>query len=210
MVINSRAFPPKNSGKWANIMNYEDNAKRAAETPRAKASREKKEKKSRNNRNRNNNVNTRNVRMMRSSFKRLYGRNPDSYLKSRRRRQGRPSRSPSPVSRKASPTRRRSPPKHVAKTHKAHAPVHAGPKPRAGKVMRQCMRDCESTGCQRHADTKDCKFVHKNEPEFAMLREDQKGKQGGAVAPLSKVNTYTSWPGGIDPTVRLYNQASML
>ena len=29
-------------------------------------------------------------------------------------------------------------------------------------------------------------------------------------APLSKVNTYTSWPGGIDPTVPLYNQRTML
>lgn len=38
-------------------------------------------------------------------------------------------------------------------------------------------------------------------------------RRGGAVpspAPLSKVNTYTSWPGGIDPTVRLYDQATML
>jgi hypothetical protein len=24
-------------------------------------------------------------------------------------------------------------------------------------------------------------------------------------APLSNVNAYTSWPGGIDPSVRLYN-----
>lgn len=29
-------------------------------------------------------------------------------------------------------------------------------------------------------------------------------------APLSKVDTYTSWPGGIDPTVPLYNQRTML
>jgi hypothetical protein len=39
-------------------------------------------------------------------------------------------------------------------------------------------------------------------------------RRGGAVvaspAPLSKVNTYTSWPGGVDPTVRLYDQATML
>lgn len=37
-----------------------------------------------------------------------------------------------------------------------------------------------------------------------------KRRGGAAVAPLSKVNTYTSWPGGIDPTVRLYDQATML
>ena len=41
-------------------------------------------------------------------------------------------------------------------------------------------------------------------------------RRGGAYtpaaspAPLSKLNTYTSWPGGIDPTVRLYDQATML
>ena len=29
-------------------------------------------------------------------------------------------------------------------------------------------------------------------------------------APLSRVNTYTSWTGGIDPTVPLYNQRTML
>ena len=41
-----------------------------------------------------------------------------------------------------------------------------------------------------------------------MRRTRRRG--GSSPAPLSKVNTYTSWPGGVDPTVRLYNQASML
>jgi len=38
-------------------------------------------------------------------------------------------------------------------------------------------------------------------------------RRGGAYvaaspAPLSSVNTYTSWPGGVDPTARLYNAAT--
>ena len=42
----------------------------------------------------------------------------------------------------------------------------------------------------------------------SMRRTRRRG--GSSPAPLSKVNTYTSWPGGVDPTVRLYDQASML
>lgn len=39
----------------------------------------------------------------------------------------------------------------------------------------------------------------------------RKTRRGGASpAPLSSVNTYTSWPGGVDPTSKLYNQSSML
>lgn len=44
----------------------------------------------------------------------------------------------------------------------------------------------------------------------SMRRTRRRGGSSPSPAPLSKVNTYTSWPGGIDPTVRLYNQASML
>jgi hypothetical protein len=114
--------------------------------------------------------------------------------------------------------------------------ARAQPKPRPGKVM----RECKSSNVVHAHETSGapCKFVHKNEPEFGMLRPDQKrsagGKtrskrsntkrsnkrksrrRGGAIVvpaspePLSKVNTYTSWPGGVDPTAPLYNQRTML
>lgn len=93
--------------------------------------------------------------------------------------------------------------------------------PRKGKVMKECR-----TNNAGHLMPKGvpCKFVHKDEPEYAMLRPDQKRAGGGftrkiggrnvSVAPsplpLSNVNTYTSWPGGVDPTVPLYNQSTML
>lgn len=186
-------------------------------------------------------ISTRNVyRWGRSSFKRNMGRNPTSYVRSRRRRQGRRSRStgrssssrrsrrgasaaaaaPAPVAfRGISPTRRhrsRSP-RHAATHRRGHAaPAAAAARPRAGKVMRECRAGCTEEGCHRHKTTGDCKFVHQDEPEYRMLRPDQKEKhrsKGGYVsspAPLSTVNTYTSWPGGIDPTVRLYDQAKML
>jgi hypothetical protein len=114
-----------------------------------------------------------------------------------------------------------------------------GPKPRKGKVMRECRT---SNVAHTHQTGDVCKFIHKDEPEYSMLRPEQKRtggkstrkasrktkasrkasrktKKGGAgrniavVAsplPLSKVNTYTSWPGGIDPTVPLYNQKTMI
>jgi len=110
-----------------------------------------------------------------------------------------------------------------------------GPKPRPGKVMKECRtsnvtHDLEGKGA--------CKFVHKDEPEYAMLRPEQKrtggkstrkssrkasSRKGGfalsvgrnihvpaSPPPLSKVNTYTSWPGGVDPTAPLYNQKTMI
>jgi hypothetical protein len=83
--------------------------------------------------------------------------------------------------------------------------------------MKECKGDCTAEGCARHRATGNCKFIHKDEPEYAMLRPDQKQpRKGGYVTlppspkPLSDVNTYTSWPGGIDPTARLYDQAKML
>jgi hypothetical protein len=131
-----------------------------------------------------------------------------------------------------------------------------GPKPRKGKVMRECRT---SNVAHTHQTGDVCKFIHKDEPEYSMLRPEQKrtggkstrkasrktksnrkSKKGGASRyieipspplpiyskqimnggrniqipasplPLSKVNTYTSWPGGIDPTVPLYNQKTML
>ena len=139
---------------------------------------------------------TEDVHRMRSSFGRLYGRNPDSFIRSRRRRQGRPSRSPS----RHLPTRRM-PASVIHGSHKCG-------QPRKGKMMRECKED--AAGCARHRGTANCKFVHRGEPEWNMLRPEQKMRKGGFVEPLSKVNTYTSWPGGIDPTARLYNQASML
>lgn len=175
-------------------------------------------------------VSTNNVRREnRSSFRRDYGRNPTSYIRSRRRRQGRASRS----GRSSSSRTRRAPrgsrhargsnhPMAAALGHhgrRGHSPAaahrrHSPAKPRPGKFMRECRADCTEEGCARHKTTGNCKFVHKDEPEYAMLRPDQKAKKGGALppapAPLSAVNTYTSWPGGIDPTARLYDQQKML
>jgi hypothetical protein len=207
-----------NGKTWANVMN-EENAKRAVTRkalPKKSASRSPPRRRSMTP----NSPNTTNVRRMRSSFKRGYQRNPESYIRSRRRRQGRPSRSSR--SPRSSPKRhgltpeKKNTKQHTAKKHnaKTHNKQEKGPKPRAGKVMRECIRDCTNEGCQRHVDTKDCKFVHKGEPEYDMLRSNQKAKKGGftmsSPKPLSSVNTYTSWPGGVDPTARLYNQASML
>jgi hypothetical protein len=219
------AFPKNNLGgkTWANIMN-ENDAKAPAVKKRATKKATKKASPKRSS-SRTSGPNTRNVRQMRSSFKRLYDRNPNSYIKSRRRRQGRPSKSKSPSPREKPARRgltpeRRRPANHSARSranhsHRARNHAAPGPKPRAGKVMRECLRDCENEGCQRHKDTADCKFIHKGEPEYNMLRPDQKqGKKGGfamfSPAPLSKVNTYTSWPGGVDPMARLHNQASNL
>jgi len=109
-------------------------------------------------------------------------------------------------------------------------------KPPQGKVMRECRN---SNVGHAHASGAQCKYVHKNENAYGHLRNDQKRPAGGKAsrksksrrgsrksrqsrrgggnikivaspAPLSKVNTYTSWPGGIDPTVPLYNQRTML
>jgi len=141
---------------------------------------------------------------MGSSFGRLYGRNPESFIRDRRRRQGRPSRG-SPRKWPAVTRRNAFPMRKPAASHKR---VHVG-KPRPGKMMRECKDD--EGGCHRHKATGNCKFIHRGEPEWNMLEPGQKmKKKGGFVVPLSKVNTYTSWPGGIDPTARLYNQASML
>jgi hypothetical protein len=65
--------------------------------------------------------------------------------------------SPSPKARGASPKARGASPKA---------------KPRKGKVMRECKSD--ATGCERHMKEGDCKFVHRDEPEWAMLRPEQK------------------------------------
>ena len=116
----------------------------------------------------------------------------------------------------------------------AHPPKTAKPidvaKPRPGKMMRECRTNDVS---HKIPSGEQCKFIHKDEPEYAMLRTNQKraggkssrkasrkSKKGGSAgrniyitpspAPLSKVNTYTSWPGGIDPSVPLYNQKTML
>jgi hypothetical protein len=271
-------------GHWANIVEEEEQREMLrAETPRRRATRLKMEAKAKRNLNEaerkwaesNRPPRTAEVRMLRSSFKRLYGRNPTSYIKSRRRRQGRPSRTPSSKSSRSSSSSesKRSKPspktrKHWAQHHRPlgelshrhtkadghrhrsvlrgehshrhtqaqghrHYPAPRGEnshrhtraeghhsqvaKPRPGKFMKQCKQDCEDSGCRRHKTTGDCKFVHRGEPEYEMLRNDQKLKpKGGYLTipasppPLSNVHTYTSWPGGIDPSARLYNQASML
>ena len=70
------------------------------------------------------------------------------------------------------------------KRNRVHLPWHtpspspkargASPKakPRKGKVMRECKAD--AAGCERHMKQGDCKFVHRDEPEWAMLRPEQK------------------------------------
>jgi hypothetical protein len=45
-------------------------------------------------------------------------------------------------------------------------------RPRPGKFMRECRSN--PTGCARHRNTHNCKFVHSDEPEFAMLRANQR------------------------------------
>lgn len=110
-------------------------------------------------------------------------------------------------------------------------------RPPAGKTMRECRN---SNVVHAHASGATCKYVHKNENAYSHLRPNQKRPEGGKAsrkssrktsrkssrksrrsgggnikvypspAPLSKVNTYTSWPGGVDPTVPLYNQRTML
>lgn len=110
-------------------------------------------------------------------------------------------------------------------------------RPPAGKTMRECRN---SNVSHAHASGAACKYVHKNENAYGHLRNEQKRPGGGkssrrtsrktsrkanrksrrsgggnikivpSPAPLSKVDTYTSWPGGIDPTVPLYNQRTML
>jgi hypothetical protein len=237
---------------WGNVVLEEDEAERAAETPRKRAARLAYERRIREqqaaaerevmerrrrmaeaqqrvlNEEERYGPNTTDVRRMRSSFKRMYQRNPTSFIRSRRRKLGRPSRTPRSSRSSSSATRRARPHRHFgnhnnrghtrshARTHRAAAPAAAAPeqKPRPGKFMKECRADCTAEGCARQKATGNCKFVHKDEPEYAMLREDQKAKKGGfsisSPAPLSQANTYTSWPGGIDPTARLYNQASML
>lgn len=45
-------------------------------------------------------------------------------------------------------------------------------RPRPGKFMRECRNN--PTGCARHRNTHNCKFVHSDEPEFPMLRANQR------------------------------------
>ena len=60
------------------------------------------------------------------------------------------------------------------------APAPAGraaaPKPRPGKVMKECRTN---NAMHAHESGAPCKYVHKNEPEFGMLRPDQK-RAGGS------------------------------
>jgi hypothetical protein len=164
-------------------------------------------------------LNTANVAREQSSFKRMWGRNPNSYIRSRRRRHGRPSVTPKsngpapvryfPAPNAIAPTAPTAPLARTAVTrhqHRQRQQAAPGPQPRPGKFMRECRANSEQGGCVRHKTTHDCKFVHRDEPEWAMLRADQK-KRGGSVPPLSSVNTHTSWPGGVDPTSALYSQA---
>jgi hypothetical protein len=106
------------------------------------------------------------------------------------------------------------------------------------------MRECTASNTMHNVTLKNgskapCKFVHKNENAFGMLRPEQRKAEGGKTRrssrssrssrakrsrrssrrggsvpnspkPLSNVNTYTSWPGGVDPTAPLYNMKTML
>jgi hypothetical protein len=153
-------------------------------------------------------------------FREIEGRNPTSYIRSRRRRHGRQSRKPSSLvnmrAQTSGPVRYFPPPEHRAfLQQQGNQPPNPrqetapGPRPRPGKFMRECRANSDEGGCPRHKSTHNCKFIHRDEPEWGMLREDQK-KKGGGVPPLSSVNTYTSWPGGVDPTSKLYSQAPKL
>ena len=54
----------------------------------------------------------------------------------------------------------------------------AGLKPRKGKTMKQCRATYNRAHCARHeTGAKDCKFVHKDEPEWALLRVGQKQRK---------------------------------
>lgn len=122
------------------------------------------------------------------------------------------------------------------------APVAAAaPKAPKGKVMKECTAsNVMHNVTLKNGSKAPCKFVHRNENAFGMLRPNQKKAEGGKTRrvkrssrrssksksrrsrggssivipnsppPLSKVNTYTSWPGGVDPTVPLYNMKTML
>lgn len=123
-------------------------------------------------------------------------------------------------------------------------PAAAAPKAPKGKVMRECTAsNVMHNVTMKNGSKAPCKFVHKNENAFSMLRPEQRKKaeggktrrssrkssrrsrsskrrssrrRGGSVVvpnspkPLSNVNTYTSWPGGVDPTAPLYNMKTML
>ena len=52
----------------------------------------------------------------------------------------------------------------------------AAPKPRPGKVMKECRTN---NAMHAHESGAPCKYVHKNEPEFGMLRAEQKRPAGG-------------------------------
>jgi hypothetical protein len=54
----------------------------------------------------------------------------------------------------------------------AAAAAPAAVRPRLGKFMRECRNN--PTGCARHQTTHNCKFVHSDEPEFPMLRANQR------------------------------------
>jgi hypothetical protein len=80
----------------------------------------------------------------------------------------------------------------------------------AAKSMR------ESRRLKKFRDTMCMKRLRKLMAMASKSKKVKRSNGGGNVViaasppPLSSVNTYTSWPGGIDPTVRLYNQATML
>jgi hypothetical protein len=58
----------------------------------------------------------------------------------------------------------------------------AAPKPRPGKVMKECRTN---NAMHAHESGAACKYVHKNEPEFGMLRPDQK-RAGGSRKTVRK------------------------
>jgi hypothetical protein len=119
-------------------------------------------------------------------------------------------------------------------TRRAQPAAAKAPK---GKVMRECTAsNVMHNVTLKNGSKAPCKFVHKNENAFSMLRPEQRKAEGGKTRrsskrssskrrssrsrrggsvpnspkPLSNVNTYTSWSGGIDPTVPLYNMKTML
>jgi hypothetical protein len=59
-----------------------------------------------------------------------------------------------------------------ANNNKTRKMNNGSAKPRKGKMMRECRSNV--TGCERHMANNSCKFVHRNNVEWKMLRNNQK------------------------------------
>jgi hypothetical protein len=100
--------------------------------------------------------------------------------------------------------------KYVHKNENAYGHLRPNQKrPDGGKGSRKS---------SRKASRRDSRKASRRDSRKASRKSNRKSRRSGggnikivpSPAPLSKVNTYTSWSGGIDPTVPLYNQRTML